>query len=69
MFSKDTYIQRRQELKKLVKSGVVLIFGNNNSPCNFPNNGITHSVRTLPSFIISDSSVTDLWVSSTLTTT
>ena len=39
MFSKDTYIQRRQELKKLVKSGVVLIFGNNNSPCNFPNNG------------------------------
>ena len=39
MFSKDTYIQRRQELKKLVGEGVILIFGNNNSPCNFPNNG------------------------------
>ena len=30
MFSKDTYIQRRQELKKLVGEGVILIFGNNN---------------------------------------
>lgn len=39
MFSKDTYISRRQELKKLVKSGVIILFGNNNSPCNFPNNG------------------------------
>ena len=39
MFSKETYISRRQELKKLVKSGVVILFGNNNSPCNFPNNG------------------------------
>ena len=39
MFSKDTYISRRQELKKLVNSGIVILFGNNNSPCNFPNNG------------------------------
>ena len=39
MFSKETYICRRQELKKLVKSGVIILFGNNNSPCNFPNNG------------------------------
>ena len=39
MFSKETYISRRQELKKLVKSGVIILFGNNNSPCNFPNNG------------------------------
>jgi Xaa-Pro aminopeptidase len=39
MFSKETYISRRAELKKLVKSGVIIIFGNNESPCNFPNNG------------------------------
>ena len=29
MFSKDTYISRRQELKKLVKSGAHLIIINN----------------------------------------
>ena len=39
MFSKQTYIQRRNELKKLVRSGVIVLFGNNESPCNFPNNG------------------------------
>ncbi len=39
MFSKETYIQRRQELKKLVGSGVILIFGNNESPSNYPSNG------------------------------
>lgn len=39
MFSKETYVQRRQELKKLVGNGLILIFGNNSSPCNFPNNG------------------------------
>lgn len=39
MFKKETYVQRRNELKKLIGSGVILIFGNNESPCNFPNNG------------------------------
>lgn len=39
MFSKQTYISRRAELKKLVKSGVIILFGNNESPANFPNNG------------------------------
>lgn len=39
MFSKQTYINRRQELKKLVGSGVVILFGNNESPANFPANG------------------------------
>ena len=39
MFSKETYIRRRTELKKLVQSGVIVIFGNNESPFNFPNNG------------------------------
>ena len=38
MFSKQTYIGRRDELKKLVGDGVILLFGNNESPCNYPNN-------------------------------
>ena len=38
MFSKQTYISRRNELKKLVGDGVILLFGNNESPCNYPNN-------------------------------
>ena len=39
MFSKQTYINRRNDLKKLVGSGVVILFGNNESPANFPANG------------------------------
>ncbi len=39
MFSKQTYIQRRAELKKLVGQGVIVLFGNNESPCNYPANG------------------------------
>ena len=38
MFSKDTYVRRRSELKKLVKSGVIVLFGNNEAPKNYPNN-------------------------------
>ena len=38
MFSKDTYIRRRQELKKLVGKGVIVLFGNNESPANYPAN-------------------------------
>lgn len=39
MFSKETYVSRRAELKRLVKSGVIILFGNNESPANFPANG------------------------------
>ena len=39
MFSKETYVNRRAELKKLVKSGVIILFGNNDSPANGPANG------------------------------
>lgn len=39
MFSKETYVNRRAELKKLVKSGIIIFFGNNESPANFPANG------------------------------
>ena len=38
MFSKDIYIRRRQELKKLVDKGVIILFGNNESPANYPAN-------------------------------
>ena len=38
MFEKNTYIQRRNRLKKLVKSGILLFFGNNESPANYPAN-------------------------------
>ncbi len=38
MFSKETYIQRRNELKRLVGSGIIVFFGNNESPCNYPGN-------------------------------
>ena len=39
MFKKETYIARRVELKKLVKDGIILLFGNNESPVNSPANG------------------------------
>ena len=38
MFDKDTYVRRRAELKRLVGSGVVVLFGNNESPANYPAN-------------------------------
>ena len=38
MFSKETYIRRRQELKQLVGHGVIVLFGNNDSPANYPAN-------------------------------
>ena len=41
MFSKEIYIKRRAELKRLVGEGVVVLFGNNESPCNYPANGYT----------------------------
>ena len=38
MFTKETYIRRRAELKKLVGEGVIVLFGNNDAPCNYPAN-------------------------------
>ncbi len=38
MFSKETYIARRNELKKLVGQGLVIFFGNNEAPYCYPNN-------------------------------
>jgi len=39
MFSKETYIQRRNKLKKSVGSGLILLPGNNESPMNYADNG------------------------------
>ena len=38
MFNKETYIHRRRRLNELMGSGLVVLFGNNESPCNYPNN-------------------------------
>jgi len=38
MFSKETYVRRRAELKKLVGNGVIILFGNNEAPANCPAN-------------------------------
>ena len=38
MFSKDTYISRRAMLKKLVGDGIIVLFGNNEAPANYPAN-------------------------------
>ena len=34
MFTKEIYVQRRAELKKLVGEGLILLFGNNDAPNN-----------------------------------
>lgn len=38
MFDKQIYISRRDRLKELVGEGIIILFGNNESPCNYPNN-------------------------------
>ena len=39
LFSQTTYVERRRRLRELVGDGIIVIFGNNNSPMNYPNNG------------------------------
>jgi Xaa-Pro aminopeptidase len=38
MFESTTYIKRREALRKKVKSGLILILGNNEAPANYPDN-------------------------------
>ena len=49
LFSKSTYVERRNELKKLVGSGLIVLFGNNESPANYPSN--TYKFRQDSSFL------------------
>lgn len=38
LFSKQTYIERREILRKRIGTGLILIMGNNDSPMNYPAN-------------------------------
>ena len=38
LFSKQTYVERRARLRELVGEGLILLFGNNDSPMNYPAN-------------------------------
>ncbi|MDO4934890.1 MAG: aminopeptidase P N-terminal domain-containing protein, partial [Prevotella sp.] len=38
MFNRETYVRRRETLKRLVNSGIIILFGNNESPANCPAN-------------------------------
>lgn len=49
MFSKETYIKRRQGLTDLMKSGVLLFLGNNEAPMNYRSN--TYKYRQDSSFL------------------
>ena len=42
MFTKSIYIARRDELKKRVGNGIIILFGNNDAPCNYPANAYRH---------------------------
>ena len=39
LFDKDTYVERRRKLRERIGSGLILLFGNNDSPVNYPANG------------------------------
>ena len=38
MFESAIYQNRRSRLKELVGDGVIVLFGNNDAPYNYPNN-------------------------------
>lgn len=38
MFNKETYINRRQNLKEAVREGIILFMGNEESPMNYTDN-------------------------------
>ena len=38
LFDKQTYIERRRVLRERIGSGLIVLFGNNDSPCNYPSN-------------------------------
>ena len=49
LFTKETYIQRRAQLREWVGNGLILLFGNNESPNNYPAN--TYKFRQDSSFL------------------
>lgn len=62
LFFKETYVERRAQLRQMVQHGVIVLFGNNDSPMNYPSN--TYKFRQDSSFCIStDNTATDWPVS------
>lgn len=49
MFNSDTYAKRRQALRNKIRSGIVLILGNNEAPSNYPAN--TYKFRQDSTFL------------------
>jgi len=49
MFATRIYVQRRNTLKKRMRSGILLFLGNEESPMNYPAN--TYSFRQDSSFL------------------
>ncbi len=49
LFDKSVYVNRRKTLQERLQSGLVLLFGNNDSPCNYPAN--TYKFRQDSSFL------------------
>ncbi len=49
LFSKETYVERRRKLRESVGDGLILLFGNNDSPANYPSN--TYKFRQDSSFL------------------
>ena len=48
LFDKLTYTSRRAELREKVGSGLIILLGNNNAPCNYPANGYMGKIPTDP---------------------
>ena len=42
MFSKDVYVARRTELRRLMQHGLLIVFGHNDAPANYPGNVYVH---------------------------
>ena len=38
LFSKATYVERRRRLREMIGEGIILLFGNNDAPMNYPAN-------------------------------
>ena len=38
LFPQSTYVERRRRLRELVGNGLIVLFGNNDSPLNYPAN-------------------------------
>ena len=41
LFDVKTYVERRRVLREKVGSGLIILLGNNDTPCNYPKNAYT----------------------------